>query len=222
MRNLLNLILSFMLVLSLGGPSFGFQGPCLAVFCNPGFECYWPSLNPDVMYTAFHWTQFDDFLRQTKAKAAGRPIVIDLECHGDKGLVLAYEDYRTRTKIYDAAGLGFVVNHIEKELAGQDVTLLTEACFAGEVYRETIRHNRDKAENHEGVPTFPIYGASYNYMNVNNLVYLQYVTKCRVWFEDLRVYESKKGPARVEDDSDPAYTKMGKLYHLLATLFVPD
>jgi hypothetical protein len=222
MKHILTLIISFMVVLSTGGPSYAFQSRCLAVWCNPGMEQFWPSLHPDVMVTAYSWEQFDDFLRQTKAKAAGRPIDLSLDIHGSgEYLYIKYEDYRTGTSIAEPAGWGFVVNHIEKALEGEDVTVVCESCFAGETYNHSIRGNK-RGENHPGVPKFPIYGGSYNMYNLNNLIYMQYITGCRVWFCDLRTFDKKEGPPPVEDKNDPVYDRMMALYKILGSLYQPD
>jgi hypothetical protein len=58
--------------------------------------------------------------------------------------------------------------------------------------------------------------------NLNNLVYMQYITGCRVWFEDLRTYDRKTGAAAIEDKNHPIYDKMMSLYRMLGTLYQPD
>ena len=221
-KHILTILISLVMVLSTGGPSYAFQSRCLAVWCNPGMEQFWPSLHPDVMVTAYSWEQFDDFLRQTKIKAAGRPIDLEIDCHGSRSAVIAYEDYRTGKSVISGAGFGFICNHITKELGDQDVTVIYEGCFGGRSYHDSIRGNKGKTENFEGVPKFPIYGGSYNMYNLNNLVYMQYITGCRVWFEDLRTYNQSGGQAPIEDKNHPIYDKMMALYRMLGTLYQPD
>lgn len=221
-KYIVTILTAFMMVLSTGGPSYAFQSRCLAVWCNPGMEQFWPSLHPDVMVTAYSWEQFDDFLRQTKAKAAGRPIDLEIDCHGSHSAVIAYEDYRTGKSVISGAGFGFILNHVERELGDQDVTIVYEGCFGGRSYHDSIRGNKGKTENHPGPSKFPVYGGSYNMYNLNNLVYMQYITGCRVWFEDLRTYDHEAGQAPIEDKNNPVYDKMMSLYKILGALYQPD
>lgn len=220
-KYIVTILTAFMMVLMTGGPSYALEDRCLAVFCTARMENFWPSLKPDVLKVATSWDQFDDFLLETKAKAHGRKVVIDLDLHGNKYLYLITEDYRTGKTQVSAAGFGYVVNHILKYLPAEDVILISEACYSGEVINTSL-HNNKHGENYEGVPPFPIYGGSYNMMNLNNLVYMQYVTGCHVWFEDIRTYCNKKGQARIDNDRDPVYDKMMKLWELLASLYCPE
>lgn len=222
-KHILTILISFMMVLSTGGPSYAFgEDRCLAVFCNPEMEVFWPSLHPDVMKVAYTWDEFDAFLLETRAKAAGRKITIDLDVHGSgKYLCISYEDARTGRKSVSAAGWGFVVNHIEKYLGDQDVIVVSESCFAGATYHNSIKGNKH-GENHPDMPKFPIYGGSYNMYNLNNLMYMQYATGCRQWFEDLRTYHDKEGRPLVEDLNNPEYRRMEQLYHILGILYKPE
>lgn len=219
----MRLILSFVLSLLLINPVWSCTPkPYTAVYCCPGFEQFWGILGVDYFEVAYSWDHFDDFLRRVKKEAAGRHIDLDLEVHGDQGLSIQYQDGRTGNIIEDTRTMGFVVNHIETILAGEDITLIAEACFAGSVYKNTIRGNK-KGENCNHVPAFPIYGGSYNHMNLNNFIFIQYKTKCHRYFEDLREYEYKKGPSKRDmDENSPDHKRMSALYHILAPLYVPE
>jgi len=220
MKLFLSLLLSVLLFL----PAWGFreQKPYLAVFCNPGYEIFWPSLNVDCLYLAMDWEHFDDFLRKVKKEAGGRPIELDIECHGDKALLLQYPDARTGEMVTKSTTMGYVINHIERYLGRERVTLIMECCYAGSVYKTTIRQNKE-GENCNHIPQFPVYGNSFNHMNLNNLVYIQYKTRCHRYFEDLRAFELKAGPKDMDrNENSEDHKRMATLYRILASLYDPE
>ena len=209
-------------MLALPGQAFSSKDTCLAVWCNPEVERFWPSMHPDVLRVPQSWDEFDDFLKEVKKKAHGRHIILDLDVHGSgKYLALQVEDARTDKTYIHPAGFGYAVNRITKILGTKNIEVVCESCFAGETYRNSIRGNK-VGQNHPGIPKFPIYGASYNMYNINNLVYLQYATGCHVWFEDLRKYEKGAGQARIEDEKNPEYDKMIIIYRILGSMYDPD
>lgn len=219
------LIISIALCLILFTPAWGWKEkkPYLAVYCCPGFEIFWPSIKPDNFCLAFDWSQFDDFLRKTKKEANGRPIEIDIDCHGNEtGLVISYDDGRTGLPVAKNTSMGFIVNHIETILHGEKVTLLIECCYSGRVYKETIRASKS-GESCNHVPQFPIYGGSFNHMNLNNFIYIQYKTKCHRYFEDLRKYETKEGDMKMDENENSIdHNRMAALYKILASLYTPE
>lgn len=220
MKTFLSVVLCLMFIF----PAWGFkeEKPYLAVYCNPGFEIFWPTINPDLLVVAFDWDHFDDFLRTIKKQARGRKIEIDIECHGDDQLMLQYPDARAGLMVTAPTTMGYIVNHIERILGKEKVTLILECCYAGKVYKNSIRNNKE-GENCNHVPQFPIYGGSFNHMSLNNLIYLQYVTKCHRYFEDVRTYETKEGPKNIDRDEKSAdHVRMSQLYKILAGLYDPS
>lgn len=181
----------------------------LAVFCNPDFEKEWSFIHPDYLCTAFNWAQLDDFLQSTKRNAHGRPIEIDFDCHGAPGgLYLKYpSQYHGDHYETHLASMGYICNHIDKYFNSKKITVIIEACYSGRVYQETIRNNAGVTdvpdslteitterciEDHLGIPQYPIYGVGLNIPGIDNFVYLEYITKIRPYFMDLREIETMK------------------------------
>lgn len=231
LKYLTSLLLVCCLVLGTTAGSLHYSSvkkPYLAVFCNPGFEELWPGFNPDYLHVAFSWKEFDPFLKRVAREAKGRPIEIDIQTHGNikklhgnDMLNLSYDDIKNARTVSDLQTMGFIINHIESTLPRKDVTLILEICFSGNVYKNTIRGNL-QGENCNHVPDFPVYGGTYNHMNLNNLAYIQYKTHVHRYLEDLRQYEVKNGPADVDaDEESPDHKRMVSLYRILAPLYVP-
>jgi len=221
---MVKLILSLLLAIVVSLPGYTRETkPYLAVFCNPGAEEVWYGFNPDLIVIAKDWGEFDKFLLTARKEAHGRPIEMDITVHGDEHLMLVYDDIRTRQQVVKSTTMGFIVNHIERILSKQDVTLILEACYSGHVYKSTIRGNDlGMGENCNHVPKFPIYGGSYNHPNINNLIYIQYKTKIHRFFEDLRIYEVTEGnPNKDEDENSKDVAIMIQLYRILAPLYCP-
>lgn len=176
----------------------GAERPFLAVWCTPGFEAAWPSYSPDYLYVAHEWEKFDDFLKDVRRKAGNRPIDLDIEAHGLQYLSLDYLDWATGKMVSKQATMGYVLNHIEKHLKGKKFTLYIESCYGGNVYKGTIRNNVKvpgvMVEDHPKVPTYPVWGGTFEHINVANMVYIQQKTQVRYATNDLRRWETEEGP----------------------------
>lgn len=186
----------------------------LVVFCNPGFVNEWERLSPDFLLVPKDWRDLDTFLKVVKDQGWDH-IDIDIDCHGNDYLWLIDEDGNEYI-----ASMGFIVNHIEKYLVGKDIKVFCEACFAGKVYKTSIRGNKierfpvireflkrergNKIEDCNHIPKFPIYGIRSNTTNIGNSIYLQYRSDCNLYMEDLRDFEKKKllGEGLIQKDYD--------------------
>lgn len=212
-KPLLSLLLVFCVSLPLVSESTEVKQPFLAVFAQPGVRNLndWNKFHPDLFVTAESWDQFDGFCKEVKRKAGNRPILLDIECHGSPAsgmLVIEYEAFK-RT-FDDVASLGFVVNRINKNLKGSNLTVLLEACNSAVVVQRTLKTNKMlvssetlHVENSTDPIKFPIYGIG-RPSNYNNLIFLQYHYGVRVRFVDLREYIDKElvTPDESEETAD--------------------
>ncbi len=174
--------------------------PFLAVYCNPGFEKCWANEDPDYIQTAGNWNDFKLFITQVKRLSGKRPVIIDIDCHGsDDGYLAIVQEVNRGSEdlpVVYLATEGYVLNQIDRLGKNKVVCVCQEACFAGVVYKRSIRNTPEVHiagsiwENHEGVPTYPVYGVD-NVSNWNNSVYVQYMYGDRVDFHDLRTYETE-------------------------------
>lgn len=232
MRRFLALFLCLFLLLPGAGAESTYlkeKKPILAVFCNPDAVLIntWAHYKPDVFTVAFSWDQLDPFLKETKQRAAGRPIELDFEVHGEEYLSISYRNNITSRYEVKHATMGYVLNHVEKILGKKNVTVLFESCYAGYVYKKSIRGNiinpflDIKAEDHKGIPSYPVYGGTYDHMNVNNFVFLQYRTNTRAYFCDLRYYEDHGGGAKDRNDNSEVHKNISLLWDILASLYNP-
>lgn len=200
------IVLIVCLLLSLPAIALTKDTSYLAVFSSLDFSPRdWEDIHPDLEVHAPSWGAcFDGFLQAVKKQGHGRHIVIDIQCHGWDTLALyqgAVEDTKGDRRFYSEASMGYVVNHIEKALAGEDIEVCCEACFAGRVYKVSIRGNKpnkipELAENCNHIPPFPVYGISEDVENYNNFIYLQYAHNMRYNFQDLRTYEYSDRPLK--------------------------
>jgi len=179
------------------------RGPYVAVFLNPGFEQEWNGVKPDLLFTAYEWGSFDQFLHIIKQQAGKRPIQIDIDCHGGRNGV--YLQYRSKTNegnmefASDQATMGYIVNHIADVFKKQKPILCLEICRSGSAYKNTIRDNdlstfdaKADVENCLTVPEFPIYAIGGDGPNIGNQVYLRFLHNMPL--TDLRIYETAPCP----------------------------
>ena len=182
------------------------ERPYLAVWCTPRFEAAWPSFKPDYLYVAHDWNKFDEFLQDVRRKAGNREIDLDIEAHGLYYLSLDYPDWATSKMVSKKATMGYVLNHIEKQLKGKKFNLFIEACYGGHVYKRTIRGNTPAegvlVEDHPKVPNYPIWGGTFNHMNIANMVYIQRKTQVLYATNDLRRWETEEGE-KLDFDEGP-------------------
>jgi hypothetical protein len=173
---------------------------------------------PDLLYQSDSWTNFGKFLTLARKCSKNKPLLIDLDVHGnDGGLALKAED----RKIKSLASFGYVITEIEKVLKGKKFVLLVESCYAGNAYKNTIRNNNPEfliglkqgieafMTDYKKVPYFPIYGTGSGYSNVGNTMFLQYRYRYRKYWVDLRVYENMPA-AEHESEDDSGWSKTTK------------
>lgn len=227
MKRLLALFCAVWLTFFSFHPSFAQDSrrPFLAVFTSPDLLFVWPSYKPDILHVAFCWDNFDGFLEEICQKAGDRPIELDLEVHGHESLSIHYLDWNTGKEEAKYASVGYVINHIEKKLAGKDYTLILESCYGGNTYVKSIRNNTTANkffEDCDHIPLRPVWGSSYNHMNLNNCVYLQYKTGLRYAFVDLRKFEVEKGDRRLDTDQNSKFHRgLSQFFQFLASYYKP-
>ena len=196
MRFLLAVFVSFFLALPAGltAPT----KPFLAVFCNPGFQSEWDKYNPDYLFVARDWNDFEPFVQEVKRQAGSRDIELDVDVHGeDYGLYLEYRALHQGSfqRVSYRSTVGYMVKSIDRYLSGNHPVVYLEACYSGRAYKNTIRRNPvfkgdgDISDNYRTIPRFPIYGVGSRTINYGNFIYLQKYYNTRVFFEDLRKYE---------------------------------
>jgi len=174
-----------------------------AVFANPGFlNRYWKDKHIDASMESRSWTSFDAFCADVSQRAAGRPVLMDVDVHGNSdGFFLTWKDKPTAKEDNREckASMGFIANVLDRHFLPGQLTFLTEACYSGRAYKYTIRNNSsyrmeedEFMEDHPGVPTYPCYGIGSRTTNSGNLVFLVYErgNTDPVHIEDLRIYET--------------------------------
>lgn len=167
----------------------------LAVYRSANFENIWfYDVKADLIEKSSNWKTFDAFLDQVEEKAGGRDVILSLSVHGSNYLTVG-----TQTK-FSYASFGWVVNHIESHLSS-NVIVLCDACYGGDVYKNTIRQNTnsiaDFSEDCDHIPPFPIYGHSANRIGIATFMIRQYLTGKHYFWKDLRDFERE--PSLPED-----------------------
>jgi hypothetical protein len=167
--------------------------PFIAVYCNSDerFLDEWVDDNrPNLLFKAKDWSDFPEFLTQVKVKAAGRPIILDIDTHGDeRGLLwLSYwkvtfidKDSVKVQQVHYFSNFGYIFNKIDEILPpGELREIDSEACFAGEAFdAEKTKHDElnfsgNIVENCRKPlpPNYGVYGVT-NHYNLANATYLQ-------------------------------------------------
>ena len=193
------LLIALFLVLSLCIPRSVLaqdRGYYLAVFCEADFMDEWTGEVPNCLYPGKNWDDFKTFIKMVKKESAGRPVVIDIDCHGTTDSLYIEED-PTHGHV---ANFGYVLNQIDKAHF-KHLTVLTEACLAGRVYNKSIHvigdihMDGDDFENyHQDKPSYPVYGMNSKNLNWNNFIFLQWKENKRFpeYFRDLREYQDQQ------------------------------
>lgn len=185
--------LSSLIVLSV--PNSADQDKYLAVFCTTASDkettetCIhdWDRFDPDKLVLAKEWSQLEPFLDLVAKEAGNKPIILDIECHGNDSSGLLSTDIDGS----DIASLGWLLKKIDSKLHGKDLTMVLEACYPSQCMERSLkvlRHLEYKnihLDSFDDPITFPIYSNLGN-VNYNNLVYLQYHFNVRLYFQDLR------------------------------------
>lgn len=217
MKNILTILVLVICFVFPQGISADEQSSYLAVFANNGFQWEWRGLNPDLEVYTTSWGDFDSFCRVVNHEAKDRPIIIDIDSHGDDvGLILA-----TPTEAH-IASLGYIVKEIHKRLPHRQVTLLIEGCYSGRAYKRTIRGNKwfpkdpeDQIDNYEEIPDFPIYGIGSDTVNFGNFIFLQNKMQSYFYYEDLRQYEYEDLKPKITNEADTRVINEYKTFILL-------
>lgn len=171
------------------------------------------------------WDQLPAELDQIVSKAGTRPIVLDLYVHGnDAGLYLVEQTgtiYQSEEHS-DRASFGWVANLIKQKFAGHHFMVMTEACYSGRAYKNTIRGGTmqspyDNIEDCPGVPSFPIFGTGDSFSAVGPIMYLQWKHNFRRFWVDLREYDplGKDKPLSLKE---PCKYKVGDEWYSQTTL----
>lgn len=160
----------------------------------------WDKFKPEVECYAYTWKSFPSVLRIAREETSKDQVIdVVIDVHGGEYLAICpdigSDSYAT---------FGYVVNQIEKELKDRRVRLFCEACFGGNIYRESIRNNLPCYPPFNGecnhVPKFPIYGIKSGGISYGNVVYQQYYYHKIINFVDLREYE--KARPRMRDRAE--------------------
>lgn len=153
-----------------------------------------PKYKPDYFAAPRDWDELPRILAEIKVKAAGRPIVLDFHVHGnDEGLYLV-EDLKKDKTYSDRASMGWVLLQTSDKLRGSPVLLLFESCYAGRVYKLTIRGAKvqspaDNIADFRGVPQFPVFGLGDNFKGVGQYMFLQWRHNFRKHWVNLVDYD---------------------------------
>lgn len=217
MKFLISLVLSLLLLI----PSVGAidtNREFIAVFCNDTLEKPWYKQNPDLLYLAKSWSNLDDFLLLVREQAKNRPILIDIDCHGEDGGLYIQYDLDKDEFFTERASVGFVLNRIESYIRKDKLTVLFEACYAGRAYKNTLKNNKFitlYGDNYRGDrPSYPVYGIGSSYKNISNFIFLQYKYKVRPYFVDLRRYQLESLGAKDTNKDSKDHTLITYLWRV--------
>lgn len=184
-------------MLGLRVESKGTPKPFVAVFANPGTEklAGWDRVHPDLFFVSGDWEKLDEFLDKAKKGAGSRPLVIDVECHGSPitgMLVIEYSAFGQ--SMDDTASVGYVIKHIDSKLGNKkNLEVCLESCYSGVCWSRTLVNKAEIESEDFHVSSFdkpvrfPVYGVGQT-LNWNCLVFMEYHSKVRPYFHDLREY----------------------------------
>ncbi len=178
----------------------------------------WAKFNPDLLVESSRFTDFSAFLKTVKDQSQGRPILLDIDCHGSEtGYLATTEDGE------DECTIGYLLNQIDEQLAGKKVTVCLEACYSAICYSKNL-HNKQVVnfrsyhfqpyKNAE--PSYPVYGELVNgksTINYNNLTFLQNHFNLPIYMVDLRHKSSS-----IIDDGKHADLSLKSLLGILRIL----
>lgn len=204
MRYLVSMIIALIMSMNIAWTAPKPPKPFLAVFASADMPpSDWNRLSPDLYIRTGTWDAFPMFLEDVKTWSKGKPVVLDVQVHGSEDGCSLWCGQMNTQHFYDTVTLGYIISKIEKTV-GTNVVVCLESCYGGNVYKKTIRGNKNtdskRVVNYEGVPKFPIYGVSGAYSGWNNLVYRQYYFNTHLDFIDLRVCDKGYTPKKVDDN----------------------
>lgn len=200
MKHILLLLLIFSFLSVKPVVADGSEEPFLAVFCaDHRFAQFWEDEPVDYFYQAKTWDDFKIFIKGVKAKSKGRPVIIDVQCHGSQdGYLGLYDDNNTpddRTDDFSCySNTGYILSETDK-VKDLDAVLL-EACFGGYCYYKQTRTalgfdvegKYDTYKEYNKIPEYPVYSVD-NCVNWNNSIYAQIITGEYVNIHDAREFE---------------------------------
>lgn len=202
-KNILVLLLT-LLVISTTKPVSSGEQTFIAGYCNPGANKLtgWKEVKPNFIRTATDWEPFEAFLLEVKKKAGNRPIILDIDCHGDPltGMaalqVMAYGNIDCT----DEASIGYILNTIEKVFGKhpKHLQVTLELCHAQYCYNKSLKMKSTletedfHIQPYDHVPSYPVYGIScpsgdrtLSPANYNNYVLISLLTS-KDYIHDLR------------------------------------
>lgn len=197
MKHLVTLLVSFALLVL---PAVAVQrqpaspSEYIAVIASHDLSVHWsdefPQFKRDYYIEPNDFNELGPVLDDIVKQAAGKPIYLDFEVHGDdSGLQIRWDDHHG---ISDA-NMGYIVHQIEKHCAGKLSLVTFESCYAGRAYKNTIRgvkpDGKERIYNYPTVPSFAIYGTGDNHGVIGQPMYLQHMHGERNWWVDLRDYD---------------------------------
>ena len=230
------------LALTTPAPSFAMEGmgnTYVAAFTSVEFEDQWSgSCEPDFKFVYHSWGDFPKFIEKAKEKAGNRPLVIDIDVHGDEDgfyvyspCIVTYEsdDFPDETFIYgyyEKASMGYIYQVLESKLRHRkNTTVLIEACFAGNAYH-TIRGNKEESsyiKNYPYYPDIPIYCVGSGFANPDISMMLQTKYHINNYYKDIRDYEEEYPlPRETDIPGFPAHLTCSTLDLLFLDAFLRD
>lgn len=200
-----SLFIALFLCLAMVAPA-GSQSekPFLAVFCNntPNFIHEWKNIKPDLMMESGNWEDFKLFITQIERLSGDNPVLLDINSHGTRCNHLYIDNPETGGA---ETTFGYILNQVDRLPEGKVEAVLSEACFAGVVYHNSIRDQKKYEEagtifeNYNGVkPKYPVVGVS-NVYNFGNAIYRQYTSGESIEIYDLRRFDAHDPGKPVED-----------------------
>ena len=157
---------------------------------------------PDYLIGVENWSSLPEILREVKEKSGDKVILLDFHVHGNTigdGLWLQTRNESNIVVHTSRASFGYVLNTIERELAGKRILLFFETCYAGRAYKNSIRGavkyndpgkaNEELLEDYLKVPPYPIYGPGDSFSTISQMMYIQLIYNFRRWWVNLVDYD---------------------------------
>jgi hypothetical protein len=207
MKKLFALFLALILITLVPAAIAKDSRPYICVWGQPGYNRFdgWDNIQVDYQRVSDNFSTLGSFLAEAKNRAGSRPVVVDVEAHGDPSNGLLALQFQAFNELYtNEASVGYVVKECDKYFGkDKNFTLVLESCYGGMCYSRTM-HNKayiEETELHvdsfDKVPSFPIYaissplGPEYSPPNYNNTVLLSVIHDCHLMIHDCREDEGK-------------------------------
>lgn len=189
------------LILSVPGGQPVTKEPFFAVYVSPDLTDYWKGKKVDYYQEAGNWEDFRFFIYQVNERAGGRPVVIDIDVHGDKEGFL----YINSDNFY-AASEGYLLNQLDR--VDNLEIVLQESCYAGTVFKRslhpkmTVEYSGNVVEDYKGNLPYPIMGVD-NVINYNASINDQFRSGYRINYNDLREFTFKDPGEPIPGSNNP-------------------